>query len=109
MIEPTETPAGTRYEQCGHLVWRVSAGLDTPSPGPYCDSPIGVFPVLDCPVFQGRSCGYFEVRPEETSPEIASEERLEALSATLAEDYLGWRYWRRIERLSAGPEPRVRE
>lgn len=105
MPEPTARPPETRYEDCRHLVFRVSPEADGPEPGPYCDSPIGVFPKLDCPVFQGRKCGYFEPRADEEAPAVLGEAEITALGALLAMDYLGWRYWRRIERLSGGPPP----
>jgi hypothetical protein len=105
MIEPIAKPGADRYEDCRHLVFRISPASDSPVPGPYCDSPIGVFPRLDCPVFQGRKCAYFEPRADEEAPSVSSREEIEALGARLAEDYLGWRYWRRIEELSGGPPP----
>jgi len=91
------------HERCRHLVWRPSpegAGIE---PGPYCRNDLGVFPLLDCPAFQGRSCSRFERR--EGDPQPAKEEDLRRLAALLASDYLGWRYWRRIEALAGDEAP----
>ena len=89
------------HESCRHLVWRTSPETGELEAGPYCDNDLGVFPLLDCPAFQGRTCAYFE--PREAEPEPAGEEELRDLAAVLAADYLGWRYWHRIRAL-AGEE-----
>jgi len=86
------------HERCRHLVWRnLPEGIGI-EPGPYCRNDLGVFPILDCPAFQGRTCARFELR--DGDPEPAAEEELRELAARLSADYLGWRYWDRIRALA---------
>jgi hypothetical protein len=106
------------HERCRHLVWRNTPDEPGIEPGPYCRNDLGVFPLLDCPVLQGRTCARFERR--EGDPRASSETELRDLAAILAADYLGWRYWRRVRALageeidasppeaSAAPPPRER-
>jgi hypothetical protein len=98
--------ARERFERCRHLVWEEGAHSNTVAPGPYCQNPVGVFPLIDCPEYQGRRCRHFEERADEPVP--ASAEKIEELSVRLSEDYLSWRYWRRVARLiptEAPPPP----
>jgi len=67
-----EGPDPEGYERCRHLVWRISADTGGPCPGPYCDNPLGVIQLIDCPMLQGRTCRGFEPRAGE--PEMRSEE-----------------------------------
>lgn len=86
------------HERCRRLVWQVSPETGELEPGPYCVNELGVFPLLDCPAFQGRDCRFFEAR--EGDPEPLVEALVRELAARLSDDYLGWRYWRRIARLT---------
>jgi len=93
------------HERCRHLVWRKSPETGEIEPGPYCRNALGVFPLLDCPEFQGRDCREFE--PREGDPEPAVEDELSELASALAADFLGWRYWRRIRALAGDAPPEV--
>ncbi|MEN8148564.1 MAG: hypothetical protein ABFS86_02005 [Planctomycetota bacterium] len=86
------------HERCRRLVWQASPETGEAEPGPYCVNEHGVFPLLDCPAFQGRECRCFEARDGE--PEPMAEGLIREFGARLADDYLGWHYWRRIRALT---------
>jgi len=102
--ETEPTPADDRYLRCRRFLFREGRpGEDEPDvvPADMCRTPVGVFSVLDCPVWLGRSCRFFEEREDEPEPHTDAE--IEDLKNKLRRDYLRWRYRRRTQELRCAP------
>ena len=104
MPPPDDTPAATDHTRCRRLVWEFSPEDGRAIPGRYCVNRIGVFHMLDCPVYLGRTCCLFDPRAEGEEPVPVRPPRIFEIRETLAEDYLRWPYHRRVALLS-GSEP----
>jgi hypothetical protein len=72
------------------------------APGPYCQNPLGVFSMDDCPVLLGRECRQFVER--EGPPEALGEEATNEVYRELLKDYMRWPYWERVRNLRRAPE-----
>jgi hypothetical protein len=102
----TGTPSAVgRYEACRNLQWERSDDGGENSPGRYCVNRLGVVHYLDCPVYQGIPCCLFDAREEGETPPAVSAVEIEETRARLAEDYLRWPYWRRVETLRGEEAP----
>jgi hypothetical protein len=96
------TQVSERYLRCRRLLFRegrTEDGEPASVCADFCRTPIGMVSILDCPVWLGKSCRYFEEREGEPEPTLEAE--LEEMSDLLRTDYLRWRYWRRIHELRA--------
>jgi hypothetical protein len=96
----TEPRADERYLRCRRLQFREGRlGEDEADMvcADFCRTPTGLVALLDCPVWIGRDCRFFEERQGE--PEALTEADLEELRDKLRVDYMRWRYWRRVREL----------
>jgi len=105
MSERESRPEAPDHERCRHVV--REAGSDEPVR--YCRNPTGVFVLLDCPVFQGGACRFFDPLAEGHAPPVTDAAGLAEVRAELAEDYLRWRYRRRVEALRRVRSPTAGE
>lgn len=103
MLRDVDTEvAAAAPESCLHnLHRRPDDERAAPEPTQLCRNEIGVFHMLDCPLFLGLPCTYYEraAEPHPTTPDVA----LEGASDDLHTDFLSWKYRRRV--LALG-EPR---
>jgi hypothetical protein len=94
-----------RHLRCRRFIYREGIpGEAEPDvvPADMCRTPVGVIHVLDCPVWLGRHCRFFETREGEPEPHTMAE--VESLRAKLRRDYLRWRYRRRTQDLRSAVE-----
>jgi hypothetical protein len=63
-----------------------------------CKAPSGVIALLDCPVWLGRTCRFFEERAGD--PEPVSDGELSRLRERLLADYMRWPYRQRVRGLA---------
>ena len=100
-----ETPGAPDHTRCRHLVWEASPEDGHLEPGTLCENRLGVFHLLDCPVYLGRRCCLFSPRAEGEEPAAPDPDRIRDLKLALSEDYLRWPYRRRVTRLHAAEPP----
>jgi hypothetical protein len=94
-----------RYLACRHLKFRKGRPAESEPDivvADLCRAPTGVFALLDCPVWIGRTCRFFEER--EGDPEPISDADLERLRERLLADYMRWPYRKRIQDLGRTPD-----
>ena len=98
------------YLACRHFLFQKGSfregGAGPPEGAGFCESPIGPIDALDCPLWLGRTCRFFEERTED--PVALEDEALAEARDRLREQYLRWQYRERVRRLAAGgvdPEP----
>src|SRR6185295_13909444 len=91
--EPPPAP-----ESCLHNLHRAGEGrTPRPEPSDLCSNALGVFHMADCPLQIGQSCAYYEVAP--VQHETTSDADLGARRDELHDDFLTWRYRRRVRAL----------
>ena len=85
-------------ETCAHNLYAASDASGRPEASDLCRNELGVFHMLDCPLFLGRPCTYYEPAPEQRSAE--DELALERAAQELRQDFLSWGYTRRVRALA---------
>jgi len=98
------TTAEDRHLTCRRFLFRegrTGEGEPDVVSAEMCKTPVGVISALDCPVWLGRHCRFYEEREGEPEPLIDAE--IEELRGKLRKDYLRWRYRRRTQDLRSEP------
>jgi hypothetical protein len=101
MADPTTTSDDVELHlTCRRLLFREGRPEADEPPAvcaDLCRTPVGAIALLDCPVWQGLECRFYERR--EGEPEPLTEAELEEHRDDLRADYLRWKYWRRVGEL----------
>ncbi len=84
-------------ESCLHNLHRAAADGRTPEATNLCRNQLGTFHMLDCPLFLGRACTYFEAAPEPHP--LSSDDDVEDAADDLKLDFLSWQYTARVRAL----------
>ncbi len=98
------TISDDRYLSCRRFIFRegrTGEGEADVVSADMCKTPVGIISSLDCPVWLGRHCRFFEEREGDAEPLIDAE--IEELRGKLRKDYLRWRYRLRTQDLRSEP------
>ena len=85
-------------ESCANNMFRMADGGGRSEPSNLCRNTLGVFHMLDCPLFLGRPCTYYAAG--EAPRRSEDDDVLEQAALELRRDFLSWGYGRRVRGLS---------